>query len=287
MLLQYDKKSNAFILQKEDLSMLKWRVALEADGMERLGRPCLINENVCNATYKIDCGEAGLEWVLDFNTGFGDKIEITSVIRNIGVKPVSLGKAYMCKAIDISGFGKPEEDIVQLTLPLGQGLRDIQPVKSPDSYRESDVKILLLNRDRQEAVLAGFISFQRALTRVVYEYDEQVGIRNLTAYCDFAGFDLLPGETMETEKFVFAGGADPYRLLEDWSDSVAAVYHPRFIRKPALGWVGWAWVFGNTSESTEEITVGNVEAINKRLNGFGFEYCWISIANLEDGNPGD
>ncbi|MDD3927077.1 MAG: hypothetical protein PHT33_10530 [bacterium] len=287
MLLHYDEKSNAFILQKEDLSVLEWEVALEADGVERLGSPCLINENICSTTYKIDYGEAGLEWVLDFNTGLDDKIEITSVIRNIGVKPVSLGKAYICKAIDISGFGQPEEDIVQLMVPLGQHLRDVQAVKSPDSCRESGVKILLYNRDRQEAALVGFSSFQRALTRVVYEYDDQVGIKNLAAYSDFAGFDLLPGGTTETEKFVFACGADPYHLLEDWADSVAAVYHPRFIRQPALGWGGGAWVRGNAGESTEEIAVGNVEAINKRLNGFGFEYCWISIANLEGGNPGD
>ncbi|MFA7372381.1 MAG: hypothetical protein WC074_02295 [bacterium] len=286
MLLRYDHDKAAFILEKGGVSLFQWQVSLEADGVERFGRHS-VTETKKGFLCRIDLVEAGLEWVIDFDTSPDNGIGITSVIRNSGAKPASLGRVNICKAADIVNFGKPEEDIVQLMLPSGQHLRDVQLIKSSDADRESNIKMLLFNRNRQQAMLIGFISFQSMATKVIYDYDNLAGIRNLTAYCDLAGFHLIPGERIETEKFNLAFSTDPYQLLEDWADNVADVYHPKFISKPVLGWIGGAWVRGNAKESTEAIAIGNVDAVNKRLKGFGFEYCWISIANLEGGNPGD
>lgn len=208
---------------------------------------------------------ATVDWRRDGNT-------VTATIRNTGRNPVRLGKLRMAngtgvpgdRALVMSGWQLPS--LVQST----QGRKLV-----------SKMLLQLWDPSTRKAVQFGFVTFDRANTEIEFENGR------VSAYCDFEGYTLAPGASVESERLRIAVFDDPIEGLRQWGDAAAAIYKPRIWPKNPAGWVGWSWVDPFHLERYEDVVRRNAEAIRKRLPEADIDYIWISLGNLRDREPGN
>jgi alpha-galactosidase len=213
----------------------------------------------------------------------GTTLRAGRVFTNRGEYPIGLGRQELWYGY--VRMGEQAEDTVMLCC---SGTTSPSRVRRLDPSGEPLVtKTLaqLYSAETKLAFQAAFVTFDRmnAEHRVEWSGDSV----RVVSYCDFAGWELPPGETVETETLVLRMGADPLACLEAWADDVVARYQPRIWPKVPAGWVGWAWVDGFNVEPYESVVLRNVEAIRRRLPGHDLEYVWVSIGNLKGGLPGN
>ena len=285
-MLTYDETRGHLVFAAEHGAIGAWRLAVEAGG-RRLEIPDARVEvrrrdplALC-----LTFAEPALAWELHVSHQ-GDSIAIESTLHNAGPASFPLGKVYL---LDAAGPIRPGQGAGTVCLPLSGelGPRLVHRLAAPDCPRASKIKLQLFDPAAGQALQVGFLTFQRANTEVEHAVDDQGRLRSLRAWCDFAGWELDPGQRTPVETFVLAAGTDPYRQLEAWAEAAAARCQPRRWEDAPIGWVGWAWVDPLTVERYEDVVLRNCRAIRHRLAGFGVGYVWVSIANLEDGRPGD
>ncbi len=147
----------------------------------------------------------------------------------------------------------------------------------------------------------GFLTFDRLTCKVEFIRDTEhsgtvinsscnshdSGVR-ISVYCDFNGFALKPGESIESERFYFEENGDSYGLLESFAESVGKHYRIKPFGKTPVGWIGgWNFRDGFYRENSEKLIKQNIKAIGERLKGFGVEYIWVSTVNTKDNLPGN
>ncbi|MBN1352256.1 hypothetical protein JXJ21_22860 [candidate division KSB1 bacterium] len=244
-----------------------------------------------SATFTLTHSDAGIVWeiLLELSknglTGY-----ISSVIRNSSDSPVALGKCDLIHIKRDQGVLVPGENqgsTVLLESHASAALRRVLPISENDGRHSTKTIMHLFNRVNSVAVHLSFITFDYLNTEHHLHYANRKGIFQYRAFCDFSGFILQPGKSISTEKIMLEIRTDPYASLESWADHVRNHYHPEIWSTPPAGWLGWAWVDPFTVENYQDIVYRNAAAIKRRLNGFGLEYIWISIGNLEDGFPGN
>ena len=131
------------------------------------------------------------------------------------------------------------------------------------------------------ALQVAFDTFDRADTLIEIEN----GMAR--AVCDFRGFLLAPGASIETETLRVTESASPIAALHQWADRVQAHYRPPIWQDTPAGWVGWSWVDGFHVEKYEDVVRRNARAIRERMAGFDVPYLWVSLGNLRDREPGN
>lgn len=263
-----------------------WQMAVEADGALRRSADAQL-EIVQREPlqWRWSWSEIGLVWECRA-TRAGEATLIESRLENRGATPLALGAVYLLDTTTPLHLGDPG-GIVGLPLKGELGPRLVYPLDHADCPHVSKVKWQFYNRATGRALQVGFVTFQRADTNVSHSYNPADGITALRAWCDFAGWQLAPGASTPVETFIVAAGDDPYRQLEHWAELAAPRAGARRWEDAPIGWVGWAWVDPFTVERYEEVLLRNLQAVRRRLPGFGVNYVWLSIGNLKDGNPGD
>ncbi len=287
-----DKQRRLFSLQTgPDGRKIEWRVRLEAAGQTwALAQADVAipagEQTACTLTFR----DIGLAWTLtaEMDTSTGTLIA-RSTLTNRSGKPLALGKVFLFDCAGPLGLWDPQDDGVALGLAGKQFLRAVHRLTDPQCPRRSKIKFQFFNRTRREAFQIGFVTFLRANPEVSYEFDNTRGMAAVQAACDFAGWELAPGASTETEQFCLAFGPDPFSQLERWAGLAAArcVPPPAQGEKTPIGYVGGTWVDVTNSENYEETVLRNCRAIRRRLSGFGVDYVWISIGNIEGGQPGN
>ncbi len=204
-----------------------------------------------------------------------------STLENGSAQPIALGKVTLMRLEPV----RLSADCVMLPGMPGQHERPVYRVADEQAPRVSKVKLQLFDADGPLALQIGFLTFLRANTEVHHQYTDGT-LRELHAFADYAGWALLPGETMPVETGILAVGTDAHAQLARWADYAAAAIAPRHWEDAPIGWLGWTWVDMFNSENYEETILRNCEAITHRLPGFGIRYVWLSIGNLPGGNPG-
>ncbi len=208
-------------------------------------------------------------------------------VRNTGEAPVRLGR------LTLLAVGEDEAGALDLG-PLDErasffcetGTQRHCWVKRLDADGGEHVSQTighLHNPAGEMTLTASFITLDRCKTEVGLRFDGAV--RSLTAYCDFDGHELRPGDFVEGEKLMVTLSEDPYLPLEQWADLVQDWYRPRIWAPQPVGWVGWSWKDAFAAVY-EEVVLENVRAIRERLAGFGVGYVWVSIGNLYRNLPG-
>ncbi|MFP4385168.1 MAG: alpha-galactosidase [Spirochaetia bacterium] len=235
--------------------------------------------------------------------GFTLRAEIRHTGRTSS--PHSLGRFYFLKESRIFCAADSYRDAVILLQSGKCGNNFNFPLKDLSDTRTSEIFTVCYMKNIS-AIHAGFISFHRAFCRAEWnsESDESCGsvifssensreeseAQNayLSVYCDFNGCILNPGETTSSETFYLAAHKNPFSVLERWADRTAEQYKPQFKQDPPVGWLGgWGPRDGFFVENMEKIILENIDAINRRLSGFGIEYIWVSGANLKGNTPGN
>ena len=185
-------------------------------------------------------------------------------VERIVVKEVALGMSPEAVALVMSGWQGPSA--VHRIAGAKRVSKTLAQFWDPASRR---------------ALQVAFDTFDRADTIIEIEGG---GAR---AICDFRGFVLAPGASIETETLRVTESASPIAALHAWADRVQAHYRPRIWETTPAGWVGWSWVDGFHMEKYEDVVRRNAEAIRARLAGFDIPYLWVSLGNLRDREPGN
>lgn len=281
-LLAFDETARAFRFAAAGLTVC-WRARLEAGGREwRLEEAAVEVLDAAPLRLRAVFPDAGLAWTFTAEELPEDgTVLLHATLENRSARPVALGRVTPCL---IDRLALPGEAVF-LPAPPAQHDRIVYRLSDPEAPRWSKVKLQLYAPDGPVAVQIGFQTFLRANTEVHHRHDEGA-LCELTAWADFAGWELLPGDATPVETFVLAVGADPYRQLERWADRVAATGLPRQWPDAPVGWLGWTWVDAFNAENYQETMLRNCEAIARRLAGFGVGYVWLSIGNLPGGHPG-
>lgn len=236
-------------------------------------------------------GKPEITWDVVFeDDGEGTAVYILSSIENAGSEPVRLDKCRLLDTTDSRSrlqLGPNAEDAVVLVCSGTTAPSRVRRVADGENSHTTKTIAQLFDSAAKVALHLGFVTFDRANT------EHRVGCREdgrsiaVSSYCDFEGFELAPGETVESERLVVMMSRDPLVCLEAWADRVAEHYRPRIWPESPVGWVGWAWVDPFNVERYEDVVLRNARALRQRLAGFDADYIWVSIGNLKDGYPGN
>lgn len=318
----FSKRSKTFSVRTETLDIPRWRIGVEINGTFVSGDGFRLKDHIdgpngLTATLVLP---DRLEWRLDAitrtsedGTG-GTDVELSTVLTNTSDAPLTLGRAVVFRTTDELRLGGRNHEIRCLSLPGELTPRRVYSLADPECPRESRIKTQFTafapagtgadKGDTEDAdaggtdggfgagarsapaLQVGFNTFKRCNTVVCHQASESGALSGVEAFCDFAGWELSPGQSTQTETFQMSIGLDPYSQLEQWAERAADANGARNWEDPAIGWLGWAWVDPFTVERYEDVVKRNAEAVSRRLSGFGFRYFWISIGNLAGGVPG-
>ena len=242
-------------------------------------------------TVLLGFADSALEWRLAFDVAPGAaRVLMSGEITNRSGTAVTLGD---CCLVSIGpGQGRldlgPEPDrqtVFHCTCtPQTQ---HVKRIRSDDGRHDNAPVCHIHNPASGKTYHAAFVTVDRAHGSHTIRYDVDTGTVRHEARCGFAGFALSPGACIRTETLMVEIADSPYTTLETWASLVNAVYAPPIPAEALVGWVGWAWVDGFTTEAAESLVARNAAAVKRRLAGFGVDYLWVSIANLEGGLPGN
>lgn len=244
-----------------------------------------------SATARFRFDKARITWETRFALSQdGQRAEISSTIWNAGSHPARLGKCRMAHAAGGAGevlLGDDPAGAVFLACSGATYPSRVKAVRSGEGRHKSKTIGQLYNPSSRSALHLGFVTFDRVDTEHQIAWSADAKRIEVSSFCDFGGFELQAGRSVETERLMVLEGNDPHAGLAAWADRVVELCRPRIWPKTPSGWVGWAWVDPFNVERYEDVVRRNAEAIRRRLGGFDIEYVWISIGNLKDGLPGN
>lgn len=253
-----------------------------ADGTIESGRKATV-------TFRFDAPE--LEWAVTLKlSDDGITAWLSSCITNRSESEVRLGKCCLLSVNASQGtveLGEEKGDTVYLDCKASVHDTRVKQCSEDDGRHMVKTICHVFNRTSRQAMNLSFVTFDRVNTEHRFAYEKGRGIFELESYCDFDGFRLEPGASVESEVLTVELCSDPYRSLEAWADRVREHYQPEIWPGTPAGWVGWSWVDPFNVERYEDVVLRNARAIRERLDGFGLEFIWVSIGNLKDGMPGN
>jgi hypothetical protein len=223
-------------------------------------------------------------------SGDAETALLSATIVNRGRKPVSLGRCALVDLATGSGecrFGDDDGRAVFLQSSGSIARNQVRRVADATKPQLSWALLHMVSQAARQALHLGFVTLDR-----VPAFHELTGnaagkVVSLGSICDFQGWELAPGQSVQTETLMIEARDDLHASLHRWADRVAAHYHPRIWPKTPAGWVGWSWVDGFNVERYEDVVMRNAKAIRRRLPGHDIEYLWVSIGNIARGYPGN
>jgi len=300
-----DKKTWSFLYEKrKDLGIISASSAIQVNGKN------LFLQDANSVTFKegnIIDDELGkrLPFLAEFkfeSTGLilslhfeiftkSDCLFIFSNLRNLSNRSFVLGKCSLI-TVENQKNGKISlgPDSKKETFFVSSGTTSqnfIKKISSDNGKHTSKTIGHIYNPNSKLSLNTSFLTFSRANTEHKLKYSPDIGIESYRAFCDFDGYELSPGKTLESEKIFLELSSNAYKTLEKWASFVNLVYKPKIREKMPVGWCGWAWVDCFLVEAYENVISRNLEAFEKRLSGFKIDYIWISLGNLKDILPGN
>lgn len=241
------------------------------------------------ATFRFE--HVGVEWEAAFRlSADGLTAFVSSRIVNSGGAELRLGKCVLACVGPQSGsvaLGEEKGDAVYLDCKASVHDTRVRPCAEGEGRHTVKTVCHIYNRHSKRALNLSFVTFDRANTEHAFAYEAERGIVELASYCDFDGFRLQPGASVESETLTVEVRQNPYASLDAWADRVHEHYKPKIWPGTPAGWVGWSWVDPFNIERYEDVVLRNARGIRDRLAGFGMEFIWVSIGNLKDGMPGN
>jgi hypothetical protein len=265
-------------------SLSNWGVAISLDGGLCFPVAPPVAEDPARLVFDF-APHYDVSWSLEIVSD-RDSVTVRSRIRNQGTEPVVLGEVLPVYQAHVV-WGEPDDETCLLPYQSWRELR-AYALHDPELPARAKIKTQGWNRTRGIALQAAFLTFEDVDTNVMLRPAGEGTACTLSACCDFDGWCLQPGHSVETEVFRLQLGTDPYAQLEGWARQAAERIQPRIWPDNPHGWLGWSWVDAvNGNETYESIARGNLEAINRRLGGLGIRHLWTSMSNFQGSQPGN
>lgn len=153
--------------------------------------------------------------------------------------------------------------------------RNLHRLEAVEGWIDSAGNVTLNDADTGIGLAAGALTGAAAFVtfRLAPEGPESVGVAATedTRSGD-KGVLLDPGASLEADGVALAVGHDGYEAAERFADAVRDANGARLRVRRTTGWGDWYWYYGSNSEET---VLGNVSAIDARLQGCGIEYIQV------------
>ena len=279
-------KNGSLYFELKGVEFFDCGMSIDVDGVLLDLKNGEISHETVDSTTKLKCffPDRDICWEILLRDN-GGEVVIESTIRNASGKNVKLGQVFLFDTA-VSGFSQSGDDLVVLPWQNRCHQR-IFKVNDPEMPTLANVKVQFNDNVKHIALQTAFLTFQRCNTELEIKRSDS-GLEGLRASCDFAGWELMAGESTTTEVFRIIVGDDPYAQLENWADMVSEAIKPDIWEKPPLGYLGWTWTDTvNGADSYEKVVLENLDAINEKLGGLGFDYLWTSMSNFEGSLPGN
>lgn len=263
----------------------------KASGANWNGAPSGEIQNEQPARLELHFDNPQLVWTIEFQAAAdGTSATIASHIRNASGSPVKLGRCRLADTSDGSGsirIGSGAKDTVLLAMTGWQEDSRTRVIRSDPKGGLSKIVAQLYNPASTVAIQFGFVTLDRVNTEHHFSWNSDKNVLSGSSFCDFEGFSLAPGASVESEKLLLQINRDPHKSLNSWADAVNAKYHPSIWPKIPAGWIGVSWVDPLDIERWDEVLHRNIGAIRERLPGMDIQYVWVSFGNLEGLEPGN
>ncbi len=142
-------------------------------------------------------------------------------------------------------------------------------------------------RPNHPALLYGFmVPPERATAMPFTLNDPETGaVRKLALVCNFAGFELAPGQAISSEEAIWRENINPFLLLEEYASYCARVRKIRLRHsQPPAGWLSW---YGYRLQITEDECERIADFIRHEYPGFDFKYMQIDLGYNSKNLPGE
>ncbi len=122
-----------------------------------------------------------------------------------------------------------------------------------------------------EGLVCGFVDNNQGLGQIIASKN---GANNISLYSESVfspGFELKPGDTIKSNRFMICISKNPYSSLETYS-KVMGILNSGRVNSIINGWCSWFYTFDNV---TEEEVIRNAEFISRNLKKYGLDYVQI------------
>jgi hypothetical protein len=124
----------------------------------------------------------------------------------------------------------------------------------------------------QPGLVCGYVENQTALGQITAGRQAEAGAIGLIADSVLArGFELPPGRSVRSGRFMLNLAADPYTALEAYAETMGQVLNAR-VHSVLNGWCNWFMTFEHI---TEDEVLRNAEFAARTLRPFGLEYIQV------------
>jgi len=148
-------------------------------------------------------------------------------------------------------------------------LHDFEQVQ--EETRRSWWNVGVFSGYERESVVCGFLDNQGALGQVTARREAGIAL-SLTAEAVLAkGFELRPGQTIRSGRFLIQLGEDPYEALEVYASELGRRHGAR-VHSVVNGWCNWFYTYEHI---TEEEVLRNAEVAARLLKPVGLEYVQV------------
>ena len=155
---------------------------------------------------------------------------ISSTLENQGKQPVKLGRCRLADTDDAMSevrFGShPENAAALLTKRAGNppwGSKSL--MQSPEPL-VSKTLTQWFSPGSGPALQFGFVTFDRAETVIESKWVKARQNPSVSAWSDFNGFELGPGDSVDSEQLRIGLESDPLFAMDAWADAVYEYYPP-------------------------------------------------------------
>jgi Melibiase len=238
---------------------------------------------------------------------------LRATLENRGDEPISLGAFHMLEGAGISSFSP--DDVIYMDTGFGVAGAMRINAASPE-YMEKWKNYYIAEEDIAWAKsyrpdlecgahysLGGLIAHHRSGSLPTWMFGFTIPLNRCTAIPfimadpdtgevksialsnNFAGYELAPGEKIQTEDVMIGAFNNPHAGLEDWADRCAKRQNVKvWPKRPPVGWLSW---YGYRLEQNEVDTLRTADLINEELAGLDFEYIQLDLGYNKGNLPGD
>lgn len=135
--------------------------------------------------------------------------------------------------------------------------------------------------------VCGFVQpLARFISMPIIVNDPVTGLlKALILSCNFAGYELAPGQMVYSEEAIYGDFDDAQKGLDEWAEFCAQRRNIKLRHsEPPVGWLSW---YGYRLLIDHEEIVKIADFINKEYPGFGFKYMQIDLGYNKDNLPGE
>ena len=182
--LQYDQAARRYTLDGP-VALKNVRLGIELNGAMRWASDsdrAAWKENEANFQF------GSQQWTVRFRRA-GEAWLIGSTVRNAGDKPVKLGRCILADSNEIRFGANP----VALVMTEGQGASRVWNLSQSQKPLVGKILTQWFSPASRQALQFGFVSFDRAEVVVESGWDQARRTPTVSAWTDFAGFELAPG----------------------------------------------------------------------------------------------